>query len=329
MEQLTLTRLREICRIYNVHTKISKYSKLKKDELITEMKKHLVYGNNEILPINSMIKIPTKVIEKIIEENKNINIIKEEPKNINIIKEEPKNIYNFEKDIEEEKQLSEKHYKAYNKLSQFDYPSILESNQYKEFDENKKLAIEEINKQLHTNTKKTFLELQQGRKEHLSNLINNVSEDKKQLIKKLYNHNIKSAINKGTDFSSNWDLTDTTLDSWRKKIKDLDYKMEHKLNSKNPVVKDETNEQTQKIYDKYINIRNNLFKRLEKMKYILLLFPAIEDKRRNANFETEYDNIGHSVYLLSLETTFRNLNKHLENLNYWDKYLEKYEKIIE
>ena len=68
MEQLTLTKLREICRTYNIHTKISKYSKLKKDELITEMKKHLVYGNNEILPINSMVKIPTKVIEKIIEE---------------------------------------------------------------------------------------------------------------------------------------------------------------------------------------------------------------------------------------------------------------------
>jgi ribosomal protein L24 len=82
MEQLTLTKLREICKIYNVHTKISKYSKLKKDELINEMKKHLEYNNNEIKPINTIIKIPSKTIEKLIEEKpKNINIIKEEPKN--------------------------------------------------------------------------------------------------------------------------------------------------------------------------------------------------------------------------------------------------------
>jgi hypothetical protein len=84
MEQLTLTKLREICRIYNVHTKISKYSKLKKDDLINEMKKHLEYNNNEIKPINTIIKIskiPSETIEKLIEENKNINIIKEEPKN--------------------------------------------------------------------------------------------------------------------------------------------------------------------------------------------------------------------------------------------------------
>lgn len=59
---LNLTQLKYIAQQYNLHTKIEKYSKLRKDDLIGEMKKYLyIDGNNvKILANDERIKIPKK-----------------------------------------------------------------------------------------------------------------------------------------------------------------------------------------------------------------------------------------------------------------------------
>tara|TARA_R110002126_G_scaffold226277_5_gene370973 strand:- start:4394 stop:6400 length:2007 start_codon:yes stop_codon:yes gene_type:complete len=48
LDNFNLKELRRVCRIYNVHNKITRFTKLTKEELIEEMKKHFTFENNKI-----------------------------------------------------------------------------------------------------------------------------------------------------------------------------------------------------------------------------------------------------------------------------------------
>ena len=48
LDNYNLKELRRVCRIYNVHNKITRFTKLTKEELIEEMKKHFTFENNKI-----------------------------------------------------------------------------------------------------------------------------------------------------------------------------------------------------------------------------------------------------------------------------------------
>ena len=59
---LSLPQLRDVCKRYNIHNRIKKYSKLSKDDLINEMKKHLSIENNKVIinPQNEKISLKKK-----------------------------------------------------------------------------------------------------------------------------------------------------------------------------------------------------------------------------------------------------------------------------
>jgi hypothetical protein len=75
--QYTVPQLKSIIKQYNIHTKISNYSKLRKELLILEMEKYLTCHDNKITVKENNFDITVKP-EKI---NKNVEKEIEEVKN--------------------------------------------------------------------------------------------------------------------------------------------------------------------------------------------------------------------------------------------------------
>ena len=80
--QYTVPQLKSIIKQYNIHTKISNYSKMRKELLILEMEKYLTCHDNKITvkennfditvkPENKIKKVINKNVEKEIEDVKN------------------------------------------------------------------------------------------------------------------------------------------------------------------------------------------------------------------------------------------------------------------
>lgn len=95
-EHLTNTQLKKLIREYNLHVKISGYSKMSRDDLIKELKKHLhvengiykILNHEKELKIEEKIKKPREKKEKVKKvepkpvEEKNVNKVKEMVKEI-------------------------------------------------------------------------------------------------------------------------------------------------------------------------------------------------------------------------------------------------------
>ena len=78
-EQLTVKELKVIIKEYNLHTKISGYSRMRKSDLITEMQKHMTFENNKI----KMKSNPTEIDA---EQKVKAPVIKKEKRPLQLIK---------------------------------------------------------------------------------------------------------------------------------------------------------------------------------------------------------------------------------------------------